>query len=212
MFGEFEGTGSSYSAAGATMLTTLYNEREQPTDLRFYDRAARLLSRVDFSYDQNGNLIEEAQTNTAETLLPEMLTSLNEPQLRAVCALLGATEEPIRRMHRYNEQGRRTESRSGMGPLGGDRKIVAYNDQGDPIEEVFEHEEREYNIDDAGRFSDAPTRESVGRSECRFRYDYDALHRSARTHASLQHRYGCRRHATPPAACRDSAWRPTNES
>jgi len=60
-----------------------------------------------------------------------------------------------------------------MGPLGGDRKTMAYNDHGDQIEEVFEHDRREYGLDDEGRLSDAPTKESVSRSEARFRYDYD---------------------------------------
>jgi hypothetical protein len=169
-----EGTDSSYSAPGAATLTTVYNEREQPTDLRFYDATGRLLSRVAFGYDRDGNLVEEAQTNTAETLPPEMLTSLNQAQLDAVRALLGAAGEPIRRTHGYNEQGRRVETRSRMGLLGGDSKIVAYNDHGDQIEEVFEHEERDYSINDEGRLSDAPTRESVSRSEGHFRYDYDA--------------------------------------
>jgi hypothetical protein len=51
---------------------------------------------------------------------------------------------------------------------------VAYNDHGDQIEEVFEHEAREYGMDEQGRLSDSPTKESVTRSEARFRYDYDA--------------------------------------
>jgi len=169
-----EATDSSYSAPGATTLTTLYNEREQPTDLLFYDGAARLLSRVEFGYDREGNLVEEVQTPVAETLPPEMLTSLNLAQLQTVRALPGAAGEPMRRMHRYNEQGRRVKTRSRMGPLGGNSKTVAYNDHGDQIEEVFEHDEQDYSIDDEGRLSDAPTRERVSLSEARFRYDYDA--------------------------------------
>jgi hypothetical protein len=45
----------------------------------------------------------------------------------------------------------------------------------DPIEENFEQESRDYNIDDEGRLSDSPTKESVSRSEARFHYEYDAL-------------------------------------
>ncbi|HEV2198504.1 MAG TPA: hypothetical protein VGR73_01690 [Bryobacteraceae bacterium] len=62
-----------------------------------------------------------------------------------------------------------------MGPFGGiGSKIVAYNDYGDPIEEIFEHVPRSVSIDDEGRLSDAPPGESVSRSQGRFRYDYDA--------------------------------------
>jgi YD repeat-containing protein len=169
-----EGTDTSYSAPGAATLTTLYNEREQPTDLDFHDGAGRLLSRVQFRYDRDGNLIEEAQTIVAEMLPPEMIASLNQAQLEAVRSLLGG-DEPIRGMHRYNEQGRKDEAHSRMGQVSEDRKTVAYNDHGDQIEEIFEHDQREYGMDDEGRLSDAPTSESVSRSEARFRYEYDAF-------------------------------------
>jgi len=168
-----EGTDSSYSAPGAATLTTLYNERGQPTDLLFHDGAARLLSRVEFRYDRDAHLVEEAQTNTAERLPPEMLASLNPAQSETVRALFGVAGKPMRVIHRYDEQGRRAGTESRMGPLGGHSKTVAYNDHGDQIEEVVEQDSRDYGIDDEGRLSDAPTRESVSRSEARFRYDYD---------------------------------------
>ena len=168
-----EGTDSGYSAPGAATLTTLYNGHEQPTELLFHDTAGRLLSRVEFLYDRVGNLVEEAQTNVTEMLPGEMFTSLNQAQLETVRALFGAADEPMRRIHRYNEQGRRAETRWRMGALGADRKTMAYNDHGDQIEEISEHESREYGLDDEGRLSDAPTKESASRSEARFRYDYD---------------------------------------
>ncbi len=40
--------------------------------------------------------------------------------------------------------------------------------------EISEHESRDYEIDEAGRASDAPTRQDVSRNEAHFRYDYDA--------------------------------------
>jgi hypothetical protein len=169
-----EGTDSTYSAPGAAKLTTLHNERGQPTDLLFCDAAGRLLSRVEFRYNADARLIEEAQTNTAERLPPEMLASLNPAQLETVRALFGVAGEPMRVRHRYDEQGRRAGTESRMGPLGGQSKTVAYNGHGDQIEEVVEQDSRDYGIDDEGRLSDAPTRESVSRSEARFRYDYDA--------------------------------------
>jgi hypothetical protein len=168
-----EGTDSAYSAPGAAKLTTLYNERDQPTDVLFYDKAGRQVSRVEFWYDEVGHLVEESQTNAEEALPPEMLASLNPAQLATVRALFGAGGEPIRRMHRYDGQSRRIETRSSIGPLGGDSRWVTYNDRGDPIQEIHEHVGRDFGIDDEGRLSAAPTRESVSRSEARFRYDYD---------------------------------------
>ncbi len=172
-----EGSDSIYSAPGASTVatvTTLYNKLEQPTDFLFHDEAGGLLSRVEFAYDPDGKLIKEAQTTVAETLPPEMLSSLNQAQLAAVRTIFGAAGEPVRRLHRYDEQGRRAETRWQMGPLGGDSKTMAYNDHGDPSEEVCEHDHRDHSIDDEGRLSDAPVRQSVSRSEARFHYDYDA--------------------------------------
>jgi YD repeat-containing protein len=168
-----EGTDRAYSAPGAARLTTLYNECDQPTDLLFHDKTGRQLSRVEFRYDGDGHLVEEAQTNTEEVLPPEMLASLNQAQFETVRALFGASGEPIRCTHRYDREGRRTETRSQFGQLGSDIKRMVYNDYEDQIQEIWEHEERDYGIDDDGRLSDTPTREKVSQSEARFRYDYD---------------------------------------
>ena len=169
-----EGTDRAYSAPGAASLTTVYNHRDQPMQLLFRDLAGRELSRVEFRYDDAGQLMEEAQTNSDEVLPPELLASLNPAQLQTVRGFFGVGGEPIRRTHVYDEQGRRVETRSNMGPLGFDRKTVSYNEYGDPLVEVCEHEEREYTIDEEGRMSDKPTQANVSRSEARFRYDYDS--------------------------------------
>jgi YD repeat-containing protein len=162
-----------YSARGATTVTTLYNERDQPTDLLFHDGADRLLSRVEFRYDGDGNMVEDAQSNLAELLSPEMIASLNEAQMEAMRELLGKPGHPRRRIHCYDEQGRRIETRSPMGPLGEGRNTVAYNDHDDLIQEVVEEEDREFGMDEAGQLSDAPSKVHTSRSESRLYYDYD---------------------------------------
>ncbi|HYZ87105.1 MAG TPA: hypothetical protein VE621_22000 [Bryobacteraceae bacterium] len=169
-----EGTDSAYSAPGAARLTTIYNDRDQPTKLSFRDLAGRELSRVEFLYDDAGQLIEEAQTNSDEVLPPEMLASLNPAQLQTVRGLFGAGGESMRRTHAYDGQGRRIETRQNIGPLGFNKKTVTYNEYGDPAVSFFENETRDYAIDDEGRIADSPTRQDVSRSEARFRYDYDS--------------------------------------
>jgi hypothetical protein len=169
-----EGTDSFYSAPGAATLKTLYNEREQPTHLLFYDAAEGLLSRVEFSYDANANLVQETKTNIVTTLPREMLAAMEPAQLQALHALLGGVGEPVCRMHRYDESGRRVETRLRMGLLGGDIQTMVYNDRGDRIAEISQHETREYGIDDKGQLADVPLKESITRSEVRIRYDYDA--------------------------------------
>lgn len=168
-----EGSDSAYSAPGATVLTTFHNENGQPTELLFHGEAGRILSRVAFSYDRNGNLTEEAQTRFAETLPPEMLAALNPAQLATISTLFGTSDEPIGQLHRYNEQNRRVETRTGKSALGGHRKTMAYNDQGDQVVEISENEEREFAIDEEGQLVGDPAAERVNRSEARFLYEYD---------------------------------------
>ena len=59
-------------------------------------------------------------------------------------------------------------------PFFGVRAIAIQCEIKPALEEVFEHEARDFGIDDGGRLSDSPTREKVSRSEARFSYDYDA--------------------------------------
>jgi YD repeat-containing protein len=169
-----EGTDSVYSAPGAAKLITLHNDRDQPTKLSFHDIGDREVSRVEFRYNDAGRLIEEAQTMSEEVLPPEMLASLNPAQLETARKLFGFGSGSLRRTHAYDDQGRRIETRSDLGPLGFDRKTVTYNEHDDPVTEIGEHQERECAIDDEGRIAQSPARETVSRSETRFHYEYDS--------------------------------------
>ncbi len=167
-----EGTDCGYSAPGAAALRTLHNTRDQPTELLFYDKDGRILSRVEFMYDGVGHLVEEAQTMILEALPPEVLTGMSAAQLESVRALFGAGL--ARRLHRYDARGHRIETHASMfGALGQDSKTMNYNDHGERIEEISEHHQRDYDVDEQGRLLDSLTFESASRSEARFHYDYD---------------------------------------
>jgi len=169
-----EGSDSAYSAPGTATLITRYNTREQPTEMAFQDAAGRLLSRVEFAYDEAGCLVMEAQTRMADSLPTEMTANLNEAVADAVRALIAAGT--VQR-HVYDARGRRIETQSSTaGSLARDRKTTTYNDRNDPIAEVSEHEDREYSIDDEGRIAENPeSRQRVSRSEARINYAYDAF-------------------------------------
>ena len=167
-----EGSDCGYSAPGAAALTTLHDIRDQPTEVLFHDKNGRMLSRVEFTYDGMGHLVEEAQTMIVEALPPEVLAGMSSAQLESVRALFGAGL--ARHLHRYDCEGRRIETHGSMfGALGQDAKTMKYNDHGDRVEEMSEHHHREYNVDDQGRSLDSLASESVSRSEARFHYDYD---------------------------------------
>ena len=169
-----ESSDAFYSAPGAAAVTTVYNVLDQPIELTFHDAAGQPLNRVEFVYDEAGHLVEEAQTRVADIFPPEIVTRMNPAQLATMRALVGGGSETSRILHQYDARGRRIETRSSMWSLGQNRKTMAYNDHGDQIEEISEHDDREYNIDDEGRVSESPGNPAASRSEARFKYDYDA--------------------------------------
>jgi YD repeat-containing protein len=165
-----EGTDAFYSAPGAVMGTTRYNLRDQPAELLFHDREGRLLSSVEFKYDGNGNLVQEAQTHFAEMFPSEATATMNPLQREALRHLFSG----FVRSHRYDEHGRPVDTRYQMGPLQSELKTMICNDRGDVILETVESEDREFAMDDDGQFAPAPTTEKNRWSEARFSYQYDA--------------------------------------
>jgi hypothetical protein len=159
-----EGTDTIYSAPGASTVTTLRNDRDQPSQLLFHDAAGGVLSQVLLTYDAAGRLVEESQT------LPVSMAPDHLEMLRAVFA----DGEMVRRSHTYDERGRRVETRTTMGPLSSDCRTVAYNELGDPVEDNLVHVSRELTVDENGRLSETPNNETMTRTQTRFRYEYDA--------------------------------------
>jgi RHS Repeat len=170
-----EGTDTFFSASGAASLTTRYNERHQPVEVLFRDEDDDVLSRVVFTYDDMGNLIEEAQMRDLDGVPADLLSNVNPAQLHALRTMLGTAEAPNRRVHRYDERNRRIETRSTLyGPIGRDRKTMAYNDQGDVIADEWESDSREVDLTDDGQWQEKPGSASGDHSEARFTYEYDA--------------------------------------
>ena len=165
-----ENTDAGYGAPGAATVTTTYDEHDRPTALLFHDAAGLPLSRVEFRYDDTGNLIEETQIHEELGLSPKMIEYLNPAQRLAVLELFGGPQ----RVHRYDDRSRRIETVSRMGKLSTERQTTTYNEQGDMAEEVSEQEGQEYGLDEDGGLLAKPDSKKTTRSECRFRYEYDA--------------------------------------
>jgi len=167
-----DGTDCFYSAPGAARLAIAHNANDQPIELLFHDKNGRTVSRVEFSYDEESRLVEEAQTMIVDAFPAEMLKGASPAQLEALRALYGAGV--TRRVHRYDARGRRIETHMSMlGTLSRDSKRMTYNDHGDLIAELSEYEQCDWNIDDQGQLSDSAHGSRVSRSEARFQYDYD---------------------------------------
>jgi hypothetical protein len=163
-----EGSKIFYPAQNAAKLTTAYNVAGLPTEVLFHDVNDALISRVDLIYDDAGHLIEESQT---QSRLPfPNIDELPPEQRAAVQALLGGPTS--RHVHRYDEAGRRIETQSSLfGSLGSGRETFAYNEHGDMISQVSEHDSREYGWNEQG-LSDKPGHHD--RSVARFLYEYDS--------------------------------------
>jgi YD repeat-containing protein len=165
---QIEGTNTFYSAPGTARLETAYNDRDQPTEVSFHDAEGRLLKRIELHYDPAGNLVEEVQAPAGDVLPAASPDNLSPAQLETMRALL-----LVRNLHRYDGQGRRIETQLQMGPLGGDRTTFTYNDHGDMVSQIEEHEGREFSLDDDGQLLPVPDTERQTLSEGRIQYDYD---------------------------------------
>ena len=170
-----EGTDVGYPTEGATRIVLQYDARSLPVEGTFRDRHGQVLTRVSLAYDERGLLIEETQT-VIELPLPEDVRSkLATSDLEEFRAILGGGRVPNRRVHRYDADGRRVETRSShFGGLGQDRHTFDYNERGDRIVEVMESREYQGSLDDKGQLVEDPASLSTSRSEARFRYAYDA--------------------------------------
>ena len=169
-----EGSDAAYSAPGATSMTTLYNERDQPIEVLFRDSQNQVLSRVTLLYDATGHLVEEYQTTEVREFPPaEILAQMSPAQSRALEELLGNFQ--WRRVHAYDAEGRCVETRSTMAPFGGDRKTVTYNEHGDPSQESWYPEHKGSSIDEDGHLVEQvePSTTKPFGVETRFSYTYD---------------------------------------
>jgi YD repeat-containing protein len=164
---QVEGSDAAYPAQGATAITTVYDDREQPVEILFQDAEQRLVNRVELLYDDAGRLIEETQH---PPLPAGILEKMGPEQIEAVQALFVGL---WKRRHRYDAQGRRVETTTDFGPLGGERMTLAYNEHGDEVERIVVQFTRELSLDEKGRPIEPDQPPVERRVEVRLEYQYD---------------------------------------
>lgn len=168
------GSDVGYPVADAATIVTRHDERGGAIEVRFVDASDTDLARVTFARDDAGHVLEETMTRTDLGLPRELLAELDPAQLQSVRALMGAGGEPVRHVHRYDDRGRRIETRDELfGPLGRDTRWMAYNDHDDQVEEIRESVHRNANFGERGELNDDPGEATSSRSEARFLYEYD---------------------------------------
>jgi len=172
---QIEGTDVGYSANGAASIVLHYDARALPVEATFEDRDGHVLTRVRLTYDERGLLVEETQTIVEVAVPEEVLAQLTPSQLEEFRTVFGEGRVHTHRVHRYDVDGRRIETRtSHFAGLGQDRETFDYNEHGDRIAENRESNQRQGSLDDNGQIVGEPASLTTSRSEARFRYDYDA--------------------------------------
>ena len=167
-----EGSDNAYSAPGTAKLVTVHNDRDKPVELLFYDISDKLLNRVAFTYDADGNLIEELQTRASDSF-DDLFSEAPPDQVAVLRAMFQSVSEPLRITHRYDREGRRVETRRQLGLMCDDITTRTYNEQGDEAAGISEDHRREYGVDEQGQLLPVPGSDRVTRSEARFHYEYD---------------------------------------
>lgn len=159
-----------YSGPNAATITTVHDAAGRPAQMLFHDANGALVSRVDFQYDEAGNLIEETQNHTVSPFAA-YFQELKPEHCQAIESRLAGPM--TRSRHRYDALGRRTETlRTLFGSLGNERVTMEYNALGDLIAQISEDDSREYGADDAGQPVDRAGPHTY--SETRFLYEYDS--------------------------------------
>jgi hypothetical protein len=167
-----EGTESLYAAPGTAKIMTVYDLRNRPIEVLFYDAGDHLLARVALSYAPDGNLIEELQTREPDAFAA-LFANVPGAPTDAARALLQNIAEPVRITHRYDDGGRRVETRTQFGLLSEQVSTRTYNEHGDVTTETHEDHSRDYGLDQHGQPSATPGTERESRSEARFHCEYD---------------------------------------
>jgi hypothetical protein len=167
-----EGTDGSYSAPETAKVTTLYSQHDRPIELLFHNASDQVVSRVMFTYDADGNLIEELQMRAREAFA-SLLKDVPPDQTDIMHAMFQSVIEPVRITHGYDHNRRRVRTRQQLGLLSDQVRTRSYNEYGEEITEISEEHSRDYAPDNEGQLLPVPATEEVTRSESRFHYEYD---------------------------------------
>jgi hypothetical protein len=160
-------------------ITTSYDEWERPSEAVFHDANKRVVLRVTLGRDAAGRLVsEQAQfgdLSPFQALNPNLPPEIPAEERAAVAAvfeqLFGARQEWAKTIYRYDDQGRRVESRRSFTAMNEERTTWEYDDYDNPTRQIGERASREIQFDEYGSVQPANERSSKG--EIRFDYKYD---------------------------------------
>lgn len=171
LFRHIEGAQTSVGAAGATAMSTTYDENDLPSEVRFLGEDGKILRSVTLLHNEAGRLIEEEVSVDGGGLpFRSAQSDAHQKALEAAMSQIFANNFSST-TYDYDDRGRLIERKHSMGTLGGDRTTYRYEDHGAPVEEVTEHITREASIGEDGALSYRPNGSHV--QHFRFEYIHD---------------------------------------
>ena len=166
-----EGSDVSFTARGATVITTLYDIEGRPAEMLFHDPNHLLISKVTLSYDAKGRLARLEQRAGEKPLFPANRIPADERAAfnAAMAKWFGQDAVIFSVSHRYDDQGRCVE-RSTMGLKGmmDSRTNYMYDEHGNRLQETEIRETGGLEIDAQGNRVEKP----AGRRKSQVRYEY----------------------------------------
>jgi hypothetical protein len=149
-----EGTSTSISAVEVKRIETRYNDRDDAVDVKVFNTAGLLISRVTITRDTRGNPLEETQyagdvvpcgpcaSGSCSTKEVAALAEEQKAELAAELARLFSPGTPMsKHTHRYDVEGRLIESRLTMMGLKASRRTFAYDEASNKVEELNYNED-----------------------------------------------------------------------
>lgn len=168
-----EGTDHSYSAPGATTMTTTYDANNLPVKVLFEGENRDSLSYVTFKRDSAGRLLSEEMHVGAESMLGDRLDKVSPEEREKLVLTLqkvfGGTFSST--TYAYDTHGRLLERTQRMGALGEHRTTYRYDDHNNPIEETNECTNREASANEDGTMQYTPDITTVQHNRSEYRYD-----------------------------------------
>ena len=170
-----EGTDTAISASGATMMTTVYDEKDLPAKVMLQDAARYSLREVIFVRDGVGRLLKVETHVGGGSLFPDLADRVPPEAREATAAALNKIfgDGFSRTTYAYDPQGRLLERTDSMGTLSENRTTYHYDkDHDEPIAETTEQISRGGSIDEDGNVQYSSDASAIQHN--RFEYRYDA--------------------------------------
>jgi YD repeat-containing protein len=149
-----EGTNTSIGAGEVKRIETRYDDRGEAVEVKVFNAAGALVSRVGIARDMRGNPLEETQyvgdvvpfgPCASGSCSTEEMAALTEEQKAELAAEVARLFSPGTAMskhtHRYDGEGKLIESKLTMMGIEASRQTFAYDEAGNKTEEVSYNED-----------------------------------------------------------------------